>query len=135
MDEQPVAVAVVISGQTVLVGRRVDGSPPWVFIGGKIEPGETPAAAAIREAREEAGIEVTARAELGRRVHPRTGRLLVYIECATVAPEAAAVRSPDELVELRWVEVPELDRLMPDLFGPVRDRLRERRCPGYGDAL
>ena len=43
----------------------------------------------------------------------------------TDKPEAATVGSPDELVEVRWVDLDEIDSLMPDLFGPVRDHLRK----------
>jgi 8-oxo-dGTP pyrophosphatase MutT (NUDIX family) len=34
-----VAAAVITSRSDVLVGRRWDGNPPWVFPAGKIEPG------------------------------------------------------------------------------------------------
>ena len=50
-----VAAAVVTSGLGVLVGRRRDGNPPWMFPGGKIEPGESPEDAAVREALERPG--------------------------------------------------------------------------------
>lgn len=53
------------------------------------------------------------------RVHPQTGRRLVYVDCATDEPEAATVGSPDELIEVRWVDLDEIDCLMPNLFGPV----------------
>jgi 8-oxo-dGTP pyrophosphatase MutT (NUDIX family) len=48
----------------LLVGRAAD-SGRWVTIGGAIDPGETPANAAIREAREEAGLDVAIRRLIG----------------------------------------------------------------------
>jgi 8-oxo-dGTP pyrophosphatase MutT (NUDIX family) len=51
-----IAVAVVTSSRGVLLGRRRDGNPPWTFPGGKAEPGETPAEAAVRETAEETGV-------------------------------------------------------------------------------
>ncbi len=32
----------VTSALGALIGRRRDGTPPWTFPGGKIEPGESP---------------------------------------------------------------------------------------------
>lgn len=58
-----IAVAVVERNGCFLAGRRPEGVPLaglWEFPGGKVEPGETPEEAAIRECREEAGIEVRA---------------------------------------------------------------------------
>ena len=56
-----VAVALVDADGRVLVQRRPPGKPMaglWEFPGGKVEPGETPEAALIRELREELGIDV-----------------------------------------------------------------------------
>ncbi|WP_256598388.1 (deoxy)nucleoside triphosphate pyrophosphohydrolase [Oceanicella actignis] len=55
-----VACALVDPDGRVLMTRRPEGKPMaglWEFPGGKLEPGETPEAALIRELREELGIE------------------------------------------------------------------------------
>lgn len=56
-----IAIAVLYASGEVLIGPRPDGDALaglWEFPGGKINPGETPAAAAVRECREETGLEV-----------------------------------------------------------------------------
>jgi len=55
----PIAIAVVEHEGRFLVGQRPEGAPLaglWEFPGGKIEPGETPEAAAVRECLEETGL-------------------------------------------------------------------------------
>lgn len=56
------AVALVDIDGRVLIAQRPAGKQMaglWEFPGGKIEPGETPEAALIRELKEELGIDVT----------------------------------------------------------------------------
>lgn len=58
-----VAAALVDADGRILVQQRPDGGPMaglWEFPGGKVEPGETPEAALIRELAEELGIDVEA---------------------------------------------------------------------------
>ncbi len=58
-----VACALVDPDGRVLLARRPEGKPMaglWEFPGGKVQPGETPEAALIRELREELGIGVEA---------------------------------------------------------------------------
>ncbi|WP_072247140.1 (deoxy)nucleoside triphosphate pyrophosphohydrolase [Roseibaca calidilacus] len=54
------AVALIDADGRVLLAQRPPGKPMaglWEFPGGKVEPGETPEAALIRELHEELGIE------------------------------------------------------------------------------
>jgi 8-oxo-dGTP diphosphatase len=58
-----VAVALVDADGRVLIAQRPEGKQLaglWEFPGGKLEPGEAPEEALIRELREELGIEVKA---------------------------------------------------------------------------
>jgi 8-oxo-dGTP diphosphatase len=55
------ALALIDADGRVLIARRPEGKAMaglWEFPGGKLEPGETPEAAVIREAREELGIAI-----------------------------------------------------------------------------
>jgi len=56
------ACALIDTDGRILLARRPEGKPMaglWEFPGGKLDPGETPEAALIRELREELGIDVT----------------------------------------------------------------------------
>jgi 8-oxo-dGTP pyrophosphatase MutT (NUDIX family) len=106
----------------VLAGKRNDGKPPWTFIAGEVEPGETAPFAAVREVKEETGLEVRAMREIGRRVHPKTGRTMIYIAAGPVRPDDldVFVGDTDELAEVRWLTLAEADELLPGMFEPVR---------------
>jgi 8-oxo-dGTP diphosphatase len=126
-DLQPVATAIVTSARGVLVGRRQDGKPPWTFIAGEVEPGETAPFAAGREVKEETGLEVEPGEVIGERVHPKTGRTMIYVAARPVRPDDLDVFVGDEreLAEVRWVSLAEADELMQGygMFEPVREHL------------
>ena len=90
--------------------------------------GEDPGAAAVRETSEETGLSVLDHGEVGRRVHPTTGRDIVYIACTLRSGADVFVVTPDgrELSMVRWMRAEELDAAMPDLFAPVRDFIADR---------
>lgn len=123
-EHQPVVAAIVTSHLGVLAGRRNDGKPPWTLIAGEVEPGESIADAAVREVKEETGLEVRAgHHEIGRRVHPKTGRTMIYLACTPVAGTAVFVGDEEELAEVRWLSLAEVDELLAGLFEPVREHL------------
>lgn len=124
-EPQPVVAAIVVSEHGALVGKRNDGKPPWTFIAGEIEPGESPTDAVVREVKEETGLLVqAAHRPIGRRVHPKTGRLMIYLECWPTHDTDVWVGDAEELAEVRWIPtVTELDQLLPGMFEPVRKYL------------
>lgn len=123
-EQQPVVAAIVTCPRGVLAGRRNDGKPPWTFIAGEIEPGESQADAAVREVKEETGLVVRAgHHEIGRRVHPKTRRTMIYLACSPVEGTDVFVGDEEELAEVRWLSLAEVDTLMPGVFEPVREHL------------
>jgi 8-oxo-dGTP pyrophosphatase MutT (NUDIX family) len=129
-EPQPVVAAVVTSHLGVLVGRRNDGKPPWTFIAGEIQSGESPTDAVVREVREETRLLVrAAERELGRRVHPWTGRMMIYLACYPLGETDVAVGDEDELAEVRWVSLEEAEDLLPGLFEPVQLHLKHELSP------
>lgn len=62
-------VLLVQDGQVALIERQRAGRLYHVFPGGRVEPGETPAAAAVREAHEELGVQVSILREVARIKH------------------------------------------------------------------
>jgi NADH pyrophosphatase NudC (nudix superfamily) len=120
---QPVVAVIVTSEAGVLVGKRRDGRPLYTFIAGEIEPEESPADAAVREVKEETGLEIRTGQILGTRVHPATGRVMIYMTGEPVHSLDVFVGDERELAEVGWISLEETDRLMPDMFRPVRDYL------------
>ncbi len=108
------------------MARRNDGRPPWTFIAGEIEPGERPADAAIREVEEETGLRVQSGDVIGRRIHPQTGREMIYVAAWPVHGTDVFVGDEEDLAEVRWVSVAQADELMAGtIFEPVRTHLEK----------
>lgn len=126
LDGRPVIAAAVVvdDGRVLLTRRRVaEGSLSWQLPAGEVEPGEVVEDATVREAREEAGVTVKAVRVLGERVHPATGRLMVYVACDHIDGNAWAGDS-DEVAEVAWCERGQLDGYVPHgFFGPVQEHL------------
>jgi len=122
---RPVVAAIVTSDLGVLVGQRRDGRPPWTFIAGEQDAvkDENPADTAVREVKEETGLRVQAGEVIGERVHPATGRTMIYIAAKPTRGTEIFVGDEDELAEVRWVSLAEADELLPGMFEPVREHL------------
>lgn len=92
---QRIAVAVVRRGNEYLIGQRPPGVPLaglWEFPGGKVHSGETPAQAAMRECREETGLDVTIVDALAlvRHSYPHGELELHFYACEPAAGSAVA---------------------------------------------
>jgi 8-oxo-dGTP pyrophosphatase MutT (NUDIX family) len=126
LPEQPhVGLAIITSPDLrVLVAKRRDGIPPWTFLGGDIHEGESAGDALRRRVQAEGGLTVESFRFIGRRIHPKTSRVMVYCHVA-VEPGDPQLGDPEDLEEIRWATIDETRDLMPDMYGPVRQYLDE----------
>ena len=109
-----VAAGVLIEDGRVLLTQRKAGTHlagTWELPGGKIEPGEDPRDALMRELREELGIEVVVLApmEVTSFAYPEKHVLLLFFEVRR-AEGSPAPRAID-VADLRWAGPEDLDTL------------------------
>jgi 8-oxo-dGTP diphosphatase len=105
------ASAVIVADGAILLVQR--GHEPqlgrWSVPGGRVEPGETLAEAAQREAYEETGLEVRIGEELWSLTIPDGDRTFeVHDFAATVT--GGSLRAGDDAADVRWIPFDELDQ-------------------------
>ena len=125
LEESPgrvdVALAIPVREGRVLVGRRPPGvhlAGFWEFPGGRVEPGEEPMAAALRELAEETGLRAGSLEPLVLVVHDYADRpLRFHVFLARELDGEPGGRREGEWswkspAELRELEMPEANRPM-----------------------
>lgn len=124
-DVLVIGAAIVHRGR-VLAARRTTPETArglWEFPGGKVEPGEQPEVALVREIREELGCEVTVTGRLAGEQPIKDAYTLRVFLAELVRGEPI----PHEHDAVRWLAAGELDLvrwLAPDL--PFLPELRQR---------
>jgi len=104
-----IAIAVVEHENRFLIGQRPDGvalAGLWEFPGGKMQSGESPEQAAVRECLEETGLVVQPKSRYPQHQHAYTHDTvqLHFIACQPLDPLAVP------LAPFRWVQRGELDQ-------------------------
>lgn len=114
-----VVAAVLFDGDEVLACRRNPDKVAggfWEFPGGKIEPGETPESALIREIREELDVSIVVDDELTKDVTPVAGGSIELVCLRAHLEGARPVHSSDHdrLLWLRATDLSQLEWAAPD---------------------
>jgi mutator protein MutT len=118
-DRVEIAVAVVRSHRQFLIGLRPDGTAlagHWEFPGGKIQVGETPEQAAVRECLEETGLPVRPTGCYPDATH-QYPHATVHVHFIACTPQDILHCLP---ARFRWVTPDELPRYK---FPPANDAL------------
>lgn len=125
MKSQAIALVVPFNGDgdVLLLQRNSDAhcADLWSFPGGKIEPGESPKTAAIRELTEETGLEGSDWKFLGDSTFQYPDRLLHFFlfscHCENIAqPETESDYNWFSLHELHSLEMPEANAALVDII-------------------
>ena len=129
-----VAIFVVHDGQVLLIHhRKLD---QWLPLGGHIELDEDPEQAALREAREESGLEVELLGERPPTTETGTRALIAprFLDIHRISDthehigmiywarprSSAATLAVEEHHDIRWCSVAELDKLQPAMSYAVK---------------
>jgi 8-oxo-dGTP pyrophosphatase MutT (NUDIX family) len=113
------AVCVLRDGELLTV--RKSGASRYQLPGGKIDPGETPIAAALREVHEEVGLDLSGAAAvpLGRFVDVAANEVGWHVDATVFTADLPDGAEPQPLAEIaaqRWIRI---DGDLPDDLAPV----------------
>lgn len=108
-------MVILAADRVLLIHRYKHGREYYIVPGGGVEPGETPEQAAIREIKEETGLEIELDRKLWEYVnqgHPETYYLAAWFSgrLGLGGPELAE-QSAENIFQLEWVRLSQLARL------------------------
>lgn len=96
----------------------------WEFAGGKVERGESPEAALVREIKEELGCDILVQRALSRFTHDYGSVVIEMIPFVCALASESCAPHPHEHVAVRWVTRQELQCLdLAPADWPVADQL------------
>ncbi len=129
-----VAVGTVITngeGEIALVRRSIEpGYGKWVFPGGYVDRGEEPQVAAVREAREEAGLEIRLDGLIDIYAYPGATPIVIVYAASAIG---GLLEAADESLEAAWYgphAIPWDELAFPSTRDGLRDHRRGRPYTG-----
>jgi 8-oxo-dGTP diphosphatase len=128
----PVVCAVIHDerGRLLLAQRPVHKhlGLKWEFAGGKVEPAETPAAALIREIKEELGCDIRVEQALPSFTHDYGTVVIQMLPFVCSLEAASRPPHPHEHIAVQWIELADIDAVdLAPADWPVVAALREQR--------
>ncbi|MEP7292701.1 MAG: NUDIX domain-containing protein, partial [Chloroflexota bacterium] len=120
------ANTVILAERRILLQIRAD-SHIWALPGGRVEPGETPEDAAIRETFEETGLQVRLERKVGTYWKPQQDDIVTVFSAQVVGGEI--VQRSAETVDVRWFDQERLPWLMGTMKRYIADALAKHPEP------
>jgi len=121
-----IALGIVLHNDCVLLAERAKGETggnneklSWVFPGGKLEAGETPEQAVIREVAEETGYAVTAERRITEVEHPNFPVYVYYIACSLKRKAYVATPTDSAIQNSQFVPKNEIKSYVTSSINPV----------------
>jgi ADP-ribose pyrophosphatase YjhB (NUDIX family) len=117
--------------ERILLIRRADNCL-WSLPGGGMEPGETVIGCAVREVKEETGIDIDVTGLVG--IFSNPSHVVAYPDgeirqgfsiCVSARPVAGNLRTSDESAEVAWVSYDEVTEL--EMHPEIRRRIDQAR--------
>ena len=107
MEPRDSAFAIILNSRYVLLVKARDKNN-WQLPGGRIEPGESPVDAVVREVKEETGLRALVGRLTGR--YRREDGSVVRVYAARARGKLAGAR--EEILEQRWVRIREAKEMV-----------------------
>ncbi|MGX7824015.1 NUDIX hydrolase [Actinokineospora sp. 24-640] len=126
------------NGDVLLIRRSDNGY--FSIPGGQLDPGETLSNCAIRETREETGIEIAVRGLIG--IYSNPNHVIAYDDgevrqefsiCFAGTPEGGTLKTSRESLEVRWAPKSSLSQLAihPSIMLRIRDAQNATSWPTF----
>jgi mutator protein MutT len=133
MPDLQLAGCIIANGNDgiLLLHRNTKKRRQWEIPGGKLDPHESPLKAAVREVREETGLEVEIIRELGTQPFREDGRTLTYTWfLAEIIDGDLKVQNPQMHDKYRYFSISELNEIHDELSANVCNFLEQLTAGG-----